>query len=77
MKWASQELEGPPSLQPPFKSEHLEQAWKASLHLFCKGQAAGFPHGWLKISSSPGVHLEGTPENQVLGKVTHPSTILA
>ena len=54
-KQALRELEGPQRLLSPFKGEHLVQARTSQLPLILpKGQAPRFPHGWLKISSSPG-----------------------
>ena len=56
LKWASQELEAPWRLLPPFQSEHLGWVWASwpALIYLTEKQAARFPHDWWKIFGSAG-----------------------
>ena len=76
LKWASRGLEGPKDYCLLLKVKTFNRRRQASLHLSLpKGEPRRFPHGWLKIYSSPGCpHYRSGPwvvgctRSQVLGR---------
>ena len=51
--WASQELEGPWRLMPPFKDDHLNGHGQAGIQLSLPRASPWFPHGWWKCLIHP------------------------